>query len=93
MGPRDVDVITHRELAILMKAETESAFDNYEDMSMAALMNRQAYHAKKLKATDLFKRPVDDVEAKNRQKDKIQQQRHAEEWLAQFEIVLEDKDD
>ena len=90
MGPREVDVITHRELYIMLRANNEAVYDNYEHMAYGALMNRQAHHAKTLKFSDLFKRPIDVSEAKNRQKKLLEAQKHTEEWLGQFTLFIEE---
>lgn len=89
IGPRDVDFMTHRELYVLLRAQNEATYDEYEHMAYGAMMNRQAYHAKSLKFSDLFKRPLDVTEAKNRQRKLLEQQKHAEEWLAQFTIMTD----
>lgn len=86
MGPREVDLITHRELFILLRSATEAVYDEYEHLAFGALMNRQAYHAKKLKFSDLFTRPLDVVEAKNRQKELINQQEQAELFLSRYKL-------
>ncbi len=40
-----------------MQAENERRFDEYELMATQAMWNRAAYHAKRLKKSNLFKRP------------------------------------
>lgn len=40
-----------------MKAQTERQYDDYERMSLGALMVENASRIKKPKTTDLFKRP------------------------------------
>lgn len=86
MKPAEVYSLTPRELTILMRAETERRYDSYERMSTGALMNRQAYHAKSLKPSDLFKRPTDTELAKKKTEALLEQTRHASEWLSQFMI-------
>lgn len=73
--------LTPRELAIEMRAHTEAVYDEYERMAGHAMMIRAAYHAKKLKQTQLFRRPSDVEKAKERRKrsDDIM------DWLSQFE--------
>lgn len=66
----------------MMRAQGGRSNDDYESMAHAALMNRQAYHAKKLKLSDLFKRSErkdDDVSRLETMKEKT---RVANEWLA-----------
>lgn len=57
MKPAEVLSLTPREFTILMRAETESRHDDYERMTTEASFMRQAYHAKKFKPSDLYKRP------------------------------------
>lgn len=40
-----------------MRANVERIYDEYERMAVEAMMIRSAYHAKKLRRNDLFKRP------------------------------------
>lgn len=54
-------------------------------MATHAMMIRSAYHAKKLKSTDLFKRPVDGELAKEEVKDIKAKQADTMRWLSQFE--------
>lgn len=50
---------TPREFSILMAAENERRYDEYELMASKAMMMRAAYHKEKLKHRDLYKRPSD----------------------------------
>lgn len=86
MKPAEVYSLTPRELTILMRAEQERRYDDYERMTTGALMNRQAYHAKSLKPSDLFKRPLDTELAKKKAEELIEKTRHTSEWLSQFTI-------
>ena len=75
---------TPREFSILMAAHTERIYDEYERLATQAIWNRSAYHAKKLKYTDLFKRPngIDD----NRTADDVRERQKAiMERLEKFE--------
>lgn len=77
--------MTPRELSIMLAAQRERQYDEMELMAIRAMMNRQAYHAKRLKQTDLFRRPVDEETAKSRA-DEIQERTEKRmEWLSQFE--------
>lgn len=53
-------------------------------MADAAMMTRQAYHAKRLKPSDLFKRPVDVAKAQEKSEELIDKAENATEWLSQF---------
>lgn len=74
----------------MMAANVERTYDDYEKMAVQALMNRQGYHAKKLKKSQLFKRPsdidtgktADDV--KERQKAIIERLERFEEFKGKF---------
>lgn len=67
-----------------MAGNSERVYDDYERMVSMAIMNRQAYHAKKLKPSDLFKRPTDEVKA-NKKAETRQVKTDAQiEWLSQF---------
>lgn len=57
LKPSEVLSLTPREFTILMKAQQERQYDVYERMATEAMFVRQAYHAKKLKPSELFKRP------------------------------------
>jgi len=56
-----------------MRAQQERRYDEYENMRLDALMTRQAYHAKKLKPDDLFKRP-NGSERKGKSKQELREQ-------------------
>lgn len=56
LTPDQVESYTPREFTILMRAEQESIADGYEKMAYQAMMTRSAYHAKKLKHSDLYNR-------------------------------------
>lgn len=77
--------LTPRELAIEMRAYTEYVYDEYERMASQAMMTRAAYHAKKLKPSQLFKRPVDGSSVKNRAEHVRKRTEETMKWLAQFE--------
>src|SRR5699024_11779055 len=49
--------MTPREFSILMKAQVERKYDDYEEMATMAIFTRQAYHREgRLGASDIFKR-------------------------------------
>ena len=89
LKPDEVESLTPRELTILMRAEQESRLDGYERMASHSMMIRQAYHAKKLKYSDLFKRPTDVSKAQKKAEDLLEQNRRASEWLSQFNFATE----
>lgn len=76
---------TPREFSILMSAQVERQYDTYERMANEAMMMRQAYHAKKLKTSQLFKRPVDEEKASKEAEDMHMKAESTMEWLSQFE--------
>jgi len=73
-----------------MAANVERIYDDYERMATQAMMMRSAYHAKKLRHRDLFKRPdgikddmtVDDV--KERQQTIIERLSKYEQFAGKF---------
>ena len=68
-----------------MRAQTERMYDEYERMAYQAMMMRGAYHAKKLKQSDLFERPKDGKSAKVSADDIRAKQAETMRWLSQFE--------
>lgn len=68
-----------------MRAHTESVYDEYERMASHAMMIRAAHHAKKLKQSQLFKRPTDEEVAKSKAEDMRERTEETMKWLAQFE--------
>lgn len=68
-----------------MRAHTESVYDEYERMASHAMMMRAAHHAKKLKQSQLFKRPTDEEVAKSKAEDMRARSEETMKWLAQFE--------
>ncbi len=65
-----------------MSAQVERRYDEYETMASEAMMMRSAYHAKKLKYSDLYKRPnVDENKAESMRT----RADYTMEWLSQFE--------
>lgn len=77
--------LTPREYAIEMGAQVERTYDELERRALIAIMHEKAHRAKKPKSSDLFKRPVDDVTAKNRTEDLLEKAEQASAWLSQFE--------
>lgn len=70
-----------------MQAENERRFDEYELMATQAMWNRAAYHAKRLKKSNLFKRPKDGeqvdpktIEERRREVDEMN------DWLATLTV-------
>jgi len=49
------------------------------------MMVRAAHHAKKLKQTDLFRRPVDGEQVKNKAEETRKRTEETMKWLSQFE--------
>lgn len=65
-----------------MQAHTESVYDDYERMATQAMMMRSAYHAKKLKQADLFKRPSDSERSTEGLRELKEKTAEMNEWLA-----------
>jgi len=68
-----------------MRANVERIYDDYERAAVEALMRENAHRSKRPKVSDLFKRPVDDIEAKERTEDLLEKAEQANAWLSQFE--------
>lgn len=74
---------TPREIKLLMRADGERRMDDYERMAHEALMNRQAQHEKKLKLTDLYKRPNGGSRSEKTRVERLKEStRNANDWLA-----------
>ncbi len=69
----------------MVKADDERRYDEMERMARQALMNRQAYHAKRLKESDLFRRPTEFQKAVRTVEDLEREEKETMEWLSQFE--------
>lgn len=67
-----------------MRAQVERQYDEMERMSHNALMLRQAHHAKKLKMSDLFKRPADDAVEGGKAENMRKKADDTMAWLSQF---------
>lgn len=78
--------MTPREFSILMKAQVERKYDDYEEMATMAIFTRQAYHREgRLGASDIFKRPVDGDTAKKTADEIKEKSDYTMRWLSQFE--------
>lgn len=85
LKPAEVLGMTHKEFNLLMKGNKEKTFDQLEMYSIHALMIRRAYHERKrLKATDLFKRPKESAKQVDK-KDMVEEMQQAKSYLSQFE--------
>lgn len=70
----------------MMRANLERVYDEYERKANEAIILANAINStKKVKSTDLFKRPVDDGTARRKTEDLLGKADHASEWLSQFE--------
>lgn len=63
-----------------MRVENDVMADRYERMASMAIMNRAAYHAKRLKHSDLFDRKKSEKPAVSLDEKKETMQRQ-QEWL------------
>lgn len=77
--------MTPRELSITMSAHVERQYDDIEREALIAIMNESAHRSKRPKASDLFKRPVDEYKAKEKAELLKEKADQASEWLTQFE--------
>ena len=76
---------TPREFSIMMRANVERIYDEYERVAVGALMHENAHRSKRPKVSDLFKRPGDEiVEAK---KSDVMREKadYTLDWISQFE--------
>lgn len=62
-----------------------------ERESQIAIMREQAHRMKKPKASDLYKRPLDDDETFDIDKH-VEKAEHASEWISQFDFTGEEDD-
>jgi len=76
--------LTHRELAILMKAQVERIYDDYDRMADSAMMRERAHRDKRPRRNDLFKRPVDEVAAQRKAEEMAERAAQQAQFLAQF---------
>lgn len=87
IAPSEFYSLSPRELTILFRAHQQRRYDEYERMSHEAMMFRQAQNAKRIKPTDLFKRPSDSS-AETTKVAKVERlkknTRNANEWLARL---------
>jgi len=85
LRPSEIYLLTPREFTLLMMAQRERQYDEYERQSHFVIMDRKAQNTKKsIKASDLFKRPADE-KAEAELQEGVEKAKHASEWLAQFE--------
>ena len=78
-------VITPRQFSILMSAHVERIYDEMERKANEAMMIRAAYHAKKLRQSDLFRRPAAGAKSEKTAEDVEGRQREIIERLSKFE--------
>jgi len=76
---------TPREFALMMAAQVERKYDEYERMAMQAMMMRAAYHKEKLRQSDLFKRPAAGAKSEKTAEDVEGRQQAIIERLSKFE--------
>jgi hypothetical protein len=86
LKPSEVYALTHREFSILLKAQRERQYDEFERQAMFVMMRESAHRAKRPKVSDLFKRPRNGEQDERELEAKAEQAEHANEWLAQFDF-------
>lgn len=89
--PKCVLEMTHREFTMVCEENVERTYDENERSAMIAIMNAAASRGKgkkgKLPTVDeLYKRPLSDEVVQEKTESLIEQKRHAEEWLSQFDL-------
>lgn len=70
-----------------MRAENERRWDDYDVLATFVMWNRAAYHAKRLKKSQLFKRPKNVGEMQKRQEsleEMRQETNKLNAWLARL---------
>jgi len=86
MYARDVYEHTPAELQLMLRASVERRYDELEQEASIAIMHANAANSKKrVKATDLFKRPSEHRESKRTADDLRREEEETMEWLGQFE--------
>ncbi|MBS4195327.1 hypothetical protein [Lederbergia citri] len=75
---------TPREFMIMMQANVERHYDEYERMAIEAIMREGAHRAKKPKATDLFKRPKEGISNRNNLAEMKEETERLNDWLARI---------
>jgi hypothetical protein len=78
--------LTHREFTLLLNAQRERQYDEFEREAMFAMMHESAHRAKRPKASDLFKRPKNGEKDERKLEAMAKQAEHASEWLAQWQF-------
>jgi len=79
-----------REFAILMTAEVERTYDLLEREAMVAIMHANANNSRKrVKASNLFKRPTQAKKSKRTVEDLKREEEEVMDWLGQFEHFRE----
>lgn len=68
-----------------MRANVERTHDEFERQSVIALMHENAHRAKRPKASDLYKRPVDDIVADKKSTGMREKADYTLDWISQFE--------
>lgn len=91
--PKYVLELTHKEFCMLCEENVERTYDEHEREAAYAIMHAAAYRGKGKNGalpsvTELFNRHNASKAAgtSNAQEDVMEQQRHAEEWLSQFNL-------
>jgi hypothetical protein len=87
LKPAEVYALTHREFTILLNAQRERQYDEFEREAMFAMMYESAHRAKRPKASDLFKRPKNGEKDERKLEAMAKQAEHASEWLSQFNFA------
>src|SRR5699024_4475073 len=86
MYARDVYEHTPAEVQLMRRASVERRYDELEQEATIAIMHGNAANSKKrVRATDLFKRPAEHRESKRTADDLRREEEEAMKWLGQCE--------
>ena len=77
--------MTPREFTIEMSAQVERQYDDMETRAYEAIMNRIAQNEKRVRMSDLFKRPTGEINTDRTAEDVEKEQADKIAWLSQFE--------
>lgn len=90
MYANDVYKHTPAEIQLMFRGAIERNYDELERLAYVAIMNANAMNTKKrIKASDLFKRPTEYRESKRTADDIKRDEKETMEWLSRFEEFSE----
>lgn len=87
MPPVEIYALTPRKFQILLRAQQERNYDDNERMATNAVWREIAHRSKRIKPSDLYKRPTDANVDKAKVQDLREQTRMDNAWLASLQTV------